>query len=207
VAADIRNGLQITDEPAPEAYVIATRNAWRADGHLALRTTASSGDAAARLRSIVADLDPLLPVTVRTADDQVATLTERPRFIAGLLSAFAGLALLLAATGLYSVASYLVTQHRRDIGVRMALGAAPRDMARQVVREAVRWITAGAFLGGVVGWMGTRALQSQLYEVEALDPWSWTGALLALAVVLLAAVLRPAYHAAKVDPIAALRAE
>jgi ABC-type antimicrobial peptide transport system permease subunit len=100
-----------------------------------------------------------------------------------------------------------VTQRRRDIGVRMALGAAPRDVARQVVGEAGRWILADALLGCALGWIGTRALQAQLYEVEALDPWSWTTALLALALVLVTAVFRPAYRAAHVDPIAALRAD
>ncbi|MGH9373737.1 MAG: FtsX-like permease family protein, partial [Vicinamibacterales bacterium] len=207
VAADIRNGHGVTDKPDPEIYVVARRGGWSRAGHLALRTMASAADADAFLRQIVADLDSRLPVTIETVDQQVARLTERPRFIAWLLSAFATLALLLAAAGLYSVASYLVTQRRRDIGVRMALGAAPRDVARQVVAEAARWIIGGALLGCALGWMGTRALQSQLYEVQALDPWSWTGALLALALVLLTAVFRPAYHAAHVDPMAALRAE
>jgi ABC-type antimicrobial peptide transport system permease subunit len=108
---------------------------------------------------------------------------------------------------LYSVASYLVMQRRRDIGVRMAIGASPRDVARQVVGEAGRWILSGAVIGAALGWIGTRALQSQLYEVPALDPWSWTGALLALTLVLVMAVFRPAYRAAHVDPVAALRAE
>jgi ABC-type antimicrobial peptide transport system permease subunit len=89
----------------------------------------------------------------------------------------------------------------------MALGAAPRDMALQVVGESGRWILAGALLGYLVGWMGTRTLQSQLYEVQAWDPWSWLGALLALAVVLVIAVFRPAYDAAHVDPVTALRGE
>ena len=71
----------------------------------------------------------------------------------------------------------------------------------------MRWIIAGALLGCMVGWMGTRALQSQLYAVDTLDLWSWTGALLGLALVLLVAVFRPAYRAAHVDPIAALRAD
>jgi ABC-type antimicrobial peptide transport system permease subunit len=105
------------------------------------------------------------------------------------------------------VASYLVMQRRRDIGVRMAIGASPRDVARQVVGEAGRWIGAGALLGCALAWIATRALQSQLYEVQALDPWAWTGALLALALALLTAVFRPAYRAAHVDPIAALRAD
>jgi ABC-type antimicrobial peptide transport system permease subunit len=122
-------------------------------------------------------------------------------------SAVAAVALLLAGAGLYSVASYLVAQRRRDIAVRMALGAAPRDVARQVVGEAGRWIIGGAVAGSALGWIGTRALQSQLYGVDAFDPWSWIGALLALALVLVIAVFRPAYRAAHVDPVAALRAD
>jgi len=137
----------------------------------------------------------------------LTTLTAQPRFTASLLTAFAALALLLAAAGLYSVASYLVAQRSRDSAVRVALGASPRDVAGHVVGEATRWIISGAVAGSVLGWMGTRALQSQLYQVQVLDPWSWMGALLALAVVLVIAVFRPAYRAAHVDPVAALRSE
>jgi ABC-type antimicrobial peptide transport system permease subunit len=89
----------------------------------------------------------------------------------------------------------------------MAIGAAPRDVARQVVGEAGRWIVGGAVAGAALGWMGTRALQSQLYQVGALDSWSWTGAVLALAIVLVIAVFRPAYRAAHIDPVAALRGD
>jgi ABC-type antimicrobial peptide transport system permease subunit len=130
-----------------------------------------------------------------------------PTLTAWLLSAFAGLALLLAAAGLYSVAAYLVTQRRRDIGVRIAIGASPGDIGRQVVGETGRWIIGGAVAGSALGWMGTRALQSQLYQLEAIDPWSWTGALVALAAVLMMAIVRPAYRAAHVDPVTALRSE
>jgi predicted permease len=213
IATDVRNGEGITEAPLPEAYVIAPRDRWpgvapgSASAHLVLRTAASPADADAFLRRIAADLDPLLLPTIQTVDEQVARLSQRPRFIAWLLTAFAALALLLAASGLYSVASYLVAQRRRDIGLRIAIGAAPRDVARQVVGEACRWIAAGTLLGCALGWAGTRALQSQLYNVPALDPWSWAAALVSLALVLLAAVFRPAHHAAHVDPIAALRAE
>jgi predicted lysophospholipase L1 biosynthesis ABC-type transport system permease subunit len=187
--------------------MIAPRDGWRANGHLSLRTTAVPADAEAFLRQIAADLDPLLPVTVERLDAQVTRLTARPRFTAWLLSAFGALALLLAASGLYSVASYLVTQRRRDIGVRMAIGASPRDVAQQVVGEAGRWIVGGALLGCALGWMGTRAVQSQLYEVQALDARSWVAAVLVMTLVLLTAVFWPARRAAHVDPIAALRAE
>jgi predicted permease len=205
VTADVRNRQALTDEPSPEIYVVARPG--MAGPHLSLRTTASPADAAAFLRRIVADLDPRQLVTIQTGDELLTTLTAQPRFITWLLTAFAALALLLAAAGLYSVASYLVAQRRRDIGVRIAIGAAPGDVGRQVVAEAGRWMVAGALLGAALGWMSTRALQSQLYQVEAVDPWSWSGAMLALAVVLVMAVFRPAYRAAHVDPVTALRAE
>jgi putative ABC transport system permease protein len=218
VIADTRNGQALTDEPRPEIYFVARPGRWGGPlaalaafsapgGHLSLRTTASPANAAAFLKQIAADLDPKQLVTIATGDEQFTLLTAQPRFIAWLLTAFAALALLLAAAGLYSVASYLVLQRRRDIGIRMAIGASPRDVARQVVGEAGRWIVGGAVVGSALGWMGTRALQSQLYQVQALDPWSWTGAFLLLAVVLVMAVFGPAYRAAHVDPVTALRSE
>jgi hypothetical protein len=218
VTRDVRNGAALTDNPKPEVYFVArpgrsggpmaALSAISAlGGHLSLRTTAGPADAAAFLRQIAADIDPRQLVTIQTSDEQLTRLTAQPRFIAWLLTAFAALALLLAAAGLYSVASYLVMQRRRDIGVRMAIGAAPRDVATQVVGEAGRWIVGGAVAGAALGWMGTRALQSQLYQVETLDPWSWAGALLVLALALVVAVFRPAYRAAHVDPVAALRAD
>jgi len=218
VTADVRNGDALTDVPRPEIYFVARPGrlggpmaAFAAlsapAGSLSLRTTAGPAEVAAFLRRIAADLDPRQIVTVQTSDEVFTTVTAQPRFVTSLLTAFAALALLLAAAGLYSVASYLVIQRRRDIGVRIAIGAAPRDVARQVVGEAGRWIIGGAVAGSALGWMGTRALRSQLYEVQALDPLSWTGALLALATVLVIAVFRPAYRAAHVDPVTALRSE
>jgi hypothetical protein len=213
VIADVRNGQALTDKPNPEIYFATRPGRWvnflpvNPIGVLSLRTTSRPADAAAALRRIAADLDPRQLVTIQTGEELLTTATAQPRFIAWLLTAFAALALLLAAAGLYSVASYLVMQRRRDIGVRMAIGAAPRDVARQVVGEAGNWIIGGSVVGSVLGWIGTRALQSQLYQVDALDLWSWTGALLALAVALVLAVFRPAYRAAHVDPVTALRAE
>jgi predicted lysophospholipase L1 biosynthesis ABC-type transport system permease subunit len=215
VIADVRNGEALTDEPGPEIYFAARPGRWAGPlaafsaprGVLSLRTTARPADAIAYLRQIVADLDPQQIVTIQTGDELLTMLTAQPRFITWLLTAFATLALLLAAAGLYSVASYLVTQRRRDIAVRMAVGAAPGDIAGHVVGEAARWIAAGALLGCALGWMATRALQSQLYDVEPLDAWAWAGALLALGLAVLLAVVRPAWRAGHVDPIAALRAE
>jgi ABC-type lipoprotein release transport system permease subunit len=207
VAGDVRN-VGPTLDSDPEIYVPAENWGYLASYAVyAIRTQASSVDAAAFMKQAVADLDPLTPVTVEPLDAEVARQTERPRFVAWLLAAFAGLALLLAAAGLYGVASYLVTQRTRDIGVRMALGAAPADISWQVVSEAGRWIVAGAVLGCALAWAGTRALEAYLYQVSARDPLSWIAALGVLAAALLLAVLRPARRAARVDPMEALRAE
>ena len=108
VSADVRNGEGLTDEPRPEIYFIARPGSWQPVGRLSLRTMAEPVDAASYLRQIAADLDPQQLVTIQTGDELLTLLTAQPRFIAWLLTAFAALALLLAAAGLYSVASYLV---------------------------------------------------------------------------------------------------
>jgi putative ABC transport system permease protein len=204
VARETRNNGPAL-EPEQELYILWRREPINA--YFAIRTQAGTAAAVALLKQAVADLDPRLPVTIEPLDAEVARLTERPRFVAWLLSAFAGLALLLAAAGLYGVASYLVTQRTRDIGVRMALGAAPADISRHVVGEAGRWIAAGAVLGCALTSAGTRAIEAQLYAVPSRDPLSWITALAVLGVALLLAVLRPAIRAARVDPMEALRAE
>jgi predicted permease len=207
VAADIHN-VEPTLEPEPEIYTLDDHWGFRAAyGVFAVRTQASAANAIGLMKQAVADLDPVLPVTVEPMDEVVARQTQRPRFVAWLLAAFAGFALLLAAAGLYGVASYLVTQRTRDIGVRIALGAAPGDISRQVVGEAARWIVAGALLGCALAWAGTRVIEAQLFEVGPHDPVSWIAALGVLCVALLIAVLRPAARAAHTDPMEALRAD
>jgi hypothetical protein len=211
VAREIRNTGPI-EEPEPELYALWRRNgssvtSFSNSAFFAIRTHATTGDAVALLKQAVADLDPQLPVTIRFLDDEVARLTERPRFLAWLLTVFAGLALLLAAAGLYGVASYLVTQRTRELGVRIALGAEPGDMARQVIGEAGRWIAAGAAGGALLASGVTRAIQSQLFQVATADPISWAAAFVMLGVALLAAVVRPAVRAARVDPIVTLQAD
>jgi predicted permease len=207
VAADVHN-VEPTLAAEPEIYTLADNWGFRSSAAaFAVRTQASAADAVGLMKQAVADLDPVLPVTVEPMDEVVARQTQRPRFVAWLLSAFAGFALLLAAAGLYGVASYLVTQRTRDIGVRIALGADRAAISRQVVSEAVRWIAAGAVLGCALAWAGTRAIEAQLFEVSSRDPLSWIAALGVLCVVLLLAVLRPAARAARVDPMEALRAD
>jgi hypothetical protein len=209
VAQDVRNAGP-TLAPEPEFYVLLAPGRDQLETttmYFAIRTQSRTADATAFLQQAVADLDPKTPAIIEPLNDQVARLTERPRFLAWLLSAFAGLALLLAAGGLYGVASYLVTQRTGDIGVRIALGAAPSDISRQVVSEAGRWIAAGTVLGCALAWVATRAIESQLYGIGSRDPLSWIAALAVLSAALLLAVLRPANRAARVDPMEALRAD
>ena len=207
VAGEVRN-VGPTLESEPEIYVPSENWGYFASYAVyAIRTQASAADAVAFMKRAVADLDPLTPVTVEPLDAEVARQTERPRFVAWLLAAFAGFALFLAAAGLYGVASYLVTQRTRDIGVRIALGAAPGDISRQVVGEAGRWIVAGAVLGCALAWAGTRVIEAQLYGVASHDPLSWIAALGVLCAALLVAVLLPAARAARVDPMESLRAD
>jgi predicted lysophospholipase L1 biosynthesis ABC-type transport system permease subunit len=207
IVKDIRNGGPIR-EAQPELYLVrragSSGNVLR---NLAVRTNTDPAVMAVLLRQIVADLDHELPVNIQTVDSQVANLTARPRFVAWLLAAFAGVALLLAATGLYGVAAYLVTQRTRDIGVRMALGATQGNIVRQLLGETARWIVAGLLLGLCLAWASAQALKSQLVSLSAADGLSWAVALAILLAALLIAVLRPAARAAGVNPVDALRAE
>jgi predicted lysophospholipase L1 biosynthesis ABC-type transport system permease subunit len=206
VAGDIRNNGP-TRELQPEIYMGTWRARDAARVSFAIRTHADITDAVALMKQAVADVDPRVPVTIEPLSEEVARLTARPRFLAWLLSAFAGFALLLAAAGLYGVVSYLVTQRTRDIGVRMALGAAPCDISKHVIAEAGRWIAAGAVLGCALAWVATRGIEAELYGIGSHDPLSWIVALAMLGAALLLAALRPAARAARVDPMEALRAE
>src|SRR5207248_4453206 len=129
------------------------------------------------------------------------------RFLASLLALFAGVALLLAAVGIYGVMSYAVAQRTHEIGIRLALGASGSRVRREVVARGLR-LTAGAVVMGVIAAVGLgRAAQSVLFDVKPSDPLSLAGAAAVLAVVSLAACYLPARRASKVDPLVALSEE
>jgi predicted permease len=207
VVKDIRNG-GLTRDGEAEVYLVRNRRAVSmGSGAIALRTALSPAEAIGLLKQSVAGVDPQLPAEIKIVTEQVAALTARPRFLAALLAAFAGLALVVAAAGLYAVASFLVTQRTRDIGVRMALGASPARIAKQVGSEAVYWIAAGAGLGYGLARLAARALAAELFNVPATDAWSWVGTVGALAAAFLLALIPPMRRAGRVDPAVALRAE
>jgi putative ABC transport system permease protein len=157
---------------------------------------------------LVARIDSNLPVDeLRTLPQQARENVFVDRLISTLSSAFAALATLLAAIGLYGVLAYTVSQRTREIGVRMALGAAPSRVRGMVLGQVVVMTAIGGAIGLTGAWWAGRVAQSLLYELDASDPPVLLSAAAALAVVSLAAGLVPAIRASQVDPIRALRYE
>jgi predicted permease len=160
------------------------------------------------VRQAIQRLDPNLPVEdLITMPQQVRDNVFVDRIISILSAAFAGLATLLAAIGLYGVLAYSVAQRTMEMGLRMALGAGPRDIRHLILRQVLRMM----IIGGVVGLLAAvglgRGARSLLFEVEGHDPLVFVGAAVALTIVALGAGLVPAMRAAQVDPIKAIRYE
>jgi predicted lysophospholipase L1 biosynthesis ABC-type transport system permease subunit len=179
---------------------------WRG-GVAVVRTAVDPKLAAASLRSLFGSLDPTLPVEISTMRERVDQTTGRPRFQAALLAAFAAIGVLLAAIGLSGVMSFLVAQRRREIGVRMALGATPGSIVKLTVAFAVRSTVAGLALGGLGAVAVSRWLRAQLFQVAPDDPRALMGAAIVLVLVALIAAAGPARKAARVDPMTTLRTE
>jgi hypothetical protein len=217
IAGDvINNGLD--HHPEPEYYELrkhfadetynnrAPAGGWRG-GTAIVRSALSPQTMAKTLRSLIADLDPSVPVTVQTLQERAGHLTVTPRFDALLLGGFAGIGLLLAAIGIYGVMAFLVGQRTREVGVRMALGATPAAVTRMFLRHAVGWTLAGIVAGLAGSLAVTRLLASMLFNVGARDPWSLAAAPAVLLAVALAAAWLPARRAALIDPVRTLREE
>jgi putative ABC transport system permease protein len=139
--------------------------------------------------------------------DVVAVALASPRLTGSLLSGFAGIALLLAATGIYGVLAYRVAQRTHELGIRMAVGADRGHVLRIVVGQGVALASAGIGLGLVAALRLARLMRSLLYEVEAADPMTFVLVPALLAVVAVAASAVPAVRATRVSPVVALRAE
>ena len=174
-----------------------------------VRTEGTSAAAiASGIRSTVSELDPGVPIyQLQTMSDVVADSLVRPRFLSLLLGAFSGIALSLAAIGIYGVMAYSVTQRTQEIGVRVALGATTRNVLAMVVGEGLKMTVVGLAVGLTGAFMLTRLMASLLFEVSATDPLTFAMVGFGLTAVGLLACFVPARRAAKVDPMVALRYE
>ena len=160
------------------------------------------------VESIVHDLDADVPVSdVITLEDAMAEDLAEPRFYTWLLSAFAGVALVLAAVGIYGVMSHTVARRTHEIGIRMALGAARRDVFSIVVAQGLSLAALGTAIGLGGAFAATRFLHTLLFGVEPLDPVTFAIVAALLAAVGVLACAFPARRASRVDPMVALRCE
>jgi predicted permease len=195
--------------PVPPTYFLAYRqDRTVGSATIYVRTANDPVQTASAVSAVVRRLDPNLPMDqLKTLDQQVRDNTFLDHMMTTLSSLFAGLATLLAAVGLYGVLAYTVSQRTREIGLRMALGAAP-GRVRTMVLKQVGWMT---LIGGVLGLAGAvgigKSAESILFELKAWDPVVLAASAVALTVVAIAAGFIPARRASLIDPMRALRYE
>jgi len=175
---------------------------------VAIRTAGDPGGVVSAVTDRVHELDPNVPVAdVRTMDEVRDISVAERRMTMTLLAAFAAMALLLAAVGIYGVISYTVTQRTQEIGIRMALGAQRGAVLSMVIRQALGLAAAGVLIGGAGALLLTRLMDNLLYGVRPTDPLTFFTVAVLLTLVAAAAATLPGLRATRVDPVVALRAE
>ncbi len=206
LVGDVRQGA-VDETPAPRIYA-SVYQIFRVRTGLVVRT---QGDPALMTKRVMEAIRSVAPQqtfnATFTLDDAVSNAVARPRLITVLLGLFGAMGLVLGALGLYGVLSYLVNQRRREIGVRLALGAQPRDVLTMVVSRGLALAGAGVVIGLVGALALTRLMQSVLFGVAATDPLTFGGVAVALLIVAAFASWLPARRATRVDPLVALRAD
>ncbi|HUJ30765.1 MAG TPA: ABC transporter permease [Candidatus Acidoferrum sp.] len=206
VVGDIREWEWGLDK-IPSLYLPYLQNPSRLMS-IVIRANGNPGQLTSAVRHIVHGVDANQPVTsVHTMDELVAEAVSQRRLTMLLLAVFGGVAMLLAAVGIYGVMAYAVAQRTHEIGIRMALGAEPNDVLRMVVADGMRLAALGLATGLIAAALGMRYLESQLYGVRANDPLTFSCVALVLAGVAAMASYFPARRATKVDPLVALRYE
>ncbi len=200
-----RESLAVEEKPSFYAPVLQD---WTRQLHLLVRTEGDPMAALAPVRERLRILDPTLPLfDVTTLEKVVASAAARERFLLALLSAFAGVALVLAAVGVFGVVSYSTTRRTREIGIRMALGAHRGSVARLILRQGLAPVIAGIAAGLLIAVLTVRSLASMLFGVAPFDPLTFVAVVVLLLSAAVLACALPARRATRVDAVAALRSE
>jgi putative ABC transport system permease protein len=206
VVGDVRDA-KLDRAPEAEAYRPQFQEP-ASDATLVVRTTGRPQALVAPIRQAVQQIDRDLPLDkVQTYEQLVADSLAQNRVKTVLIAIFAGLALVLAAGGIYGVVSYSVSQRVHEIGIRIALGAARPEVLRLILGQGMLLVGLGLVLGLAFSWLSGRLLATQLFEVGVNDPLTYLAVPLLLAAVALAANWLPARRATRVDPLEALRSE
>jgi len=189
-------------------YTPQAQTPWFGFRSVVVRTKDDPLTLATALRSEVRSLDPHVPITkLQLMRTLVADSLAQPRFRMLLLSIFGGLALVLAAVGIYGVISYSVSQRTQELGIRMALGARRKDVVMLVLQQGMRFAMWGVGIGLVAGIAMTRVMRSLLFGVAPTDPATFGAITILLGAVAAMACWVPAHRAAKADPMEAIRYE
>ena len=209
VVGDVKHfGLGLPEEPALYTPYAQLPYAWKRWTRLVVKSSESPAALTQLVKNQVWKLDKQLPVTeVQSMNEIMATSLARQRFNMIILGVFAGVALLLAAVGIYGVVSYSVAQRSHEIGIRMALGAESGHVLKMVVKEGLFLAIIGVVIGVVAAFGLTRFMASLLFGVGVTDMSTFIGVVLTLTGVAVFASYIPARRAAKVDPMIALRYE
>ena len=214
IVADVKQTGLTQEEPTPAIYMPAAQmdsgpvvSIVRGQSYL-VRTSGDPRAAFSAIRRAVKEFDGLMPITGLSSMDDLlsATIADR-KFNMFLLSIFAAVALSLAAVGIYGLIAYSVAQRSRELGIRIALGAASRDVLLLVVRQGATLALLGIVIGSAGAIASTRWMRSMLFQVDPLDPLTLAAVALALGVVAIGASWIPALRAARVSPVTAMRSD
>jgi putative ABC transport system permease protein len=215
ICANARQG-DWASEPDPETYLAALQDhpfLGGPDSHssyltLVMRTHGNPADLASAVKQTVWSMDRNLPISdVLTMDRAVSDATAQPRFLTLLLAIFAGVALLLAAVGIYGVMSYAIARRTHEIGIRISLGATRGDVLRMVLRQGLMQALAGSLAGIAAALVLARLMSKMLYGVRPHDPLTFSMVALVLGAAAVAAICVPARRATRIEPMVALRQE
>ena len=206
VVADVKFNT-LSTASSEEMYLPLAQSPWPAMT-LLVRWNGDSRALVSSVRAKIAEVDPTLPLSgILSMEDVVSTSVAQPRLIMQFVGVFAGFALLLSAIGIYGVMAYSVTRRKQELGIRVALGADPRDILRLVVGQGMKLALVGVGLGVLTSLLLTRLLSSLLFGVHAIDPLAFVGSAAVLALAAFVACYLPARRATRVDPIVVLRFE